>query len=195
MYLYPTFLEGNCDQKAINIICEHMNNAAIESIDYLIEVYESFRGKNPSQRDVKEARKYLDLFFPKQLKGKRRLDVLNEILVSLKSPVLRELRDEYVYILYQALLNLFEGNGCYSIEKKENEELNIFRIQNDEDRNFVINSLKENMDEFKSIYADDDEEWLLYYLMDNIENINTYEGVFVDLVGDEDFLDFIPIEG
>lgn len=193
MYLYPTFLEDKCDQKIINIICDHMNEAAISAISYLIDMYESLKGPNPSEKDKKEARNYLNLFFPEQLKGKRKLSILNYILDRLKSPVLGDLRDEYVYILYQALINFYNGNQIYSLEKKEDEDLNIFRIKNDEDRNLVINSLKENINDLKSFYSEENEENLLEYLMGCIENINMYEGILVDLSEDEDFLDFIPI--
>ena len=194
MYLYPTFLEDKCDPKIINIVCDHMNDAAIASINYLIEVYESIKGDNPSKSQSKEARKYLDLFFPEQLKGERRLTVLNKILDRLKSPVLGDLRDEYVYIIYQALINLYEGTERYNLEKRENEDLNIYRIQDDEKRDSVIDSIKENMEYFKSFYHEEDEDYLLFYLMESIENINSYEHTLIELVGDADFLDFIPIE-
>lgn len=195
MYLYPIFLGEKCDQKIINIVCEHMNEAASVAISYLIDMSEDLRRPEASKKEKKEAREFLNSFFPEQLKGKEKLPILNYIFERLESPVLSDLMDEYVYIIYRALSFYYEGKTKYSIEKKENEEENIFRIQDEEKRNLVINYFKENMDELSSEFSEDnnDKDWLFNYLMESIENINEYENTLMLLADDEDFLDFLPI--
>lgn len=198
MYLYPTFLDCINYSKIHTIVSEHMNEAAKEAINYLKYVSSDLTKENSSEQQKKEAREYLNLFFPERLKGQNKMKVLDRILERLESPVLGDLTDEEAYILYHALPNLYDGKEKYSLEKKEDEDLNIFRIENEEDRNFVIESLKENIEDIKSFYSGEifkgkTDEDLIFCLMDLIENVNNYGEFIIDLVGDEDFLDFSPI--
>jgi hypothetical protein len=172
-----------------------MNSCAIDSLNYLLEIASALRGGR-SHKEVKEANSYLSLFIPKAFLGKRKRDIIKNIICNLKSKEIFELDSNISYIIVNALENFYEGNDTYELEKEIYKEMNIWRIDNEDDRNYVINFFRNNLKSFSNLYClDDDTEESLTFLMSLVEDVRTYKDYcIVELMGNDEFLDLEPIE-